>query len=176
MESHCAHIGRQTALKAMLILVIAVMSASPLLAKPQDQPTEIRVQILDSRTHRPLKGRRVQITLSGMDGQWYHDSPMMVGNTGSDGAVIFKLGQPVPPLVGVFVWWTYECSEPEDFSVRSILEDGVVAHWPHIGIKKADKWCTADPQAPEPQKQPGTVIFFVHSMNRFVWTWYDLWA
>jgi hypothetical protein len=40
-----------------------------LLAKPPDQPTEIRVQIMDSRTHRPLKGHKVQIMFSGMDGR-----------------------------------------------------------------------------------------------------------
>lgn len=68
MESRFTRVAHETALKAMLTLVIAVTSASQLLAKPPDQPTEIRVQIMDSRTHRPLKDHKVQITFSGMDG------------------------------------------------------------------------------------------------------------
>jgi hypothetical protein len=175
MGIYFTRVGHEIAHKAMLILVIAVMSTS-VLAKPQNQPTEIRVQIMDSRTHRPLKGRKVQITFSGTDRQFYNNAPRMIGRTGSDGVVVFKVGQPVPPFMGVFVWWAYPCANPETFSARSVLDDGVIAQWSHTGIKKADEWCTADPHAPQLQRQSGTVIFFVHPMNRFVWSWYDLWA
>jgi len=175
MESCFTPVGHETAQKAMLILVIAVMSASQSLAKPSDQPTEIRVQIMDSRTHRPLKGRKVQITFSGMDGQWYRNAPRMIGRTGSDGVVVFEVKQPIPPLMDVLDWWAYPCSRPETYSTQAVLEDGEVAHWPSTGIKKADKWCTADSQAPQPQRQPGKVIFFVHPLNRFQYAWYDTW-
>ena len=175
MESRFTRVAHETALKAMLTLVIAVMSASQLLAKPPDQPTEIRVQIMDSRTHRPLKGHKVQIMFSGMDGQWYHNAPNMIGRTDSDGNVVFEVKQPIPPMMDVVDWWAYPCSNPAVYSTQTVFQDGVVAHWPSTGISKADKWCTSDSQAPLPQKQPGKVIFFVHPLNRFQYAWYDLW-
>jgi hypothetical protein len=168
-------VSREIVQKTMLMVAIAMMSASHALAKPSDQPTEIRVQIMDSRTHRPLKAREVQITFSGMDGEWYHNAPTIKGRTGPDGVVVLEVKPPVPPRMDVFVWWAYPCSIPEDFSTQEVLGDGVVAHWPLTGIKKADKWCTADSQAPQSQRQPGKVIFFIHPMNRFVWAWYDAW-
>ncbi|HVA17586.1 MAG TPA: hypothetical protein VMV59_07730 [Candidatus Dormibacteraeota bacterium] len=99
----------------------------------------------------------------------------MVGRTGADGIVVFDVSQPVPPLVDVFVWWAYPCTSPEIYSTHAVLDDGVVGQWPASGIKKADKWCTASPQAPSPQEQPGKIIFFIHPLNRFVWAWYDTW-
>jgi hypothetical protein len=161
--------------KAMSILAIAMMSGSQPFARTSDQSTEIRVQIVDSRTHRPLKGRRVQITFSGMDGQWYHNAPTMKGRTGSDGVLVLEVKQPVPPRMDVFVWWAYPCSFPEDFSTQEVLKEGMVGHWPPSRFKKAEKWCTADSDAPLPQRRPGEVIFFIHPMNWFVWVWYDTW-
>jgi len=175
METRFAHVSCEIAQKAILTAVSAMMFSSQPLAKPSDQATEIRVQIMDSRTHRPLTGHKVQITFSGMDGQFYHNAPRMVGRTGSDGVVVFDVNQPIPPLMDVFVWWAYPCSRPEVYSTPAVLENGVVARWPPTGVKKADKWCTADPQAPRPQEQPGKVVFLVHPMNRFVWDWYDTW-
>jgi hypothetical protein len=138
-------------------------------------PTEISVQIMDSHDHRPLKHRKVQITFSGMDGQWYSKARNMTEYTRSDGIAVFEVTEPVPPLIGVFVWWAYPCSRPETFSTDSVTKNGVVAQWPLTGIEKADKSCAADPRAPQPERQAGKVIFFVHPMNRFAWAWYDTW-
>ena len=133
------------------------------------------MQIMDSRTHRPLRGRKVQITFSGSDGQFHHNAQSLEGSTDSDGIVIFDVNQPIPPVMNVFVWWAYPCSSPEAYSTLAVLKDGIVARWPLTGIKKSDNWCTANPKAPLPQQQPGKVVFFVHPMNRLAWAWHETW-
>jgi hypothetical protein len=173
MEIHFMRIDNATALKALLILMIAMILASPLPAGQSEQIREIRIQIMDSKTLRPLKSHKVQITFSGTDGQWYHNAPRMIGRTGSDGVVVFEVKLPITPMMDVVDWWAYPCSNPEVYSTQTVFQDGVVAHWRSTGIGKADRWCTADSQAPLPQKQPGKVIFFVHPLNRYAW--YDLW-
>jgi len=139
-----------------------------------DRPTEIRVRIMDSRTRRPLKKRKVQITFSGMDGQWYHEAMIMTGYTGPDGIAVFSVKQPVPPLMDVMDLAAYPCSFPEAFQMEAILENGVVASWPLSGIQKAERWCTPDSGAAEPQKRPGEVVFFVHPLNLWQNFWYTL--
>ena len=89
----------------MSLVGIALMFASQTPARPPDNANKIRVQIMDSRTHGPLKDRKVQITFSNSDGQSYHNAPSMEGRTDSDGIVIFEVNQPIPPVIGVFVWW-----------------------------------------------------------------------
>jgi hypothetical protein len=175
METRFAQVSCEIVRKVVLTAVIATMFSSQLLAKPSEKATEIHVQIVDSRTHRPLKGHKVQITFSGMDGQFYQNAPRMVGRTGSDGEVVFDINQSIPPLMDVLVWWAYPCSNPEVYSTPAVLEDGVVARWSRTGDRKTDEWCTADPQVPRLQEQPGKVVFFAHPMNRFVWAWYDTW-
>ncbi len=128
---------------------------------------------MDSRTHLPLKGRRVQITFSAPDGQFYSKAPYKVGHTGSDGVVTFELDEPIPPYIGVFLRYAYTCSDTGAYSTLSVLDDGILASRRLNGNKQAAKWCAADSNAPQLQKQPGKVIVFVHPMNRFVWSWYD---
>jgi len=176
MEGRFTRVTREKiAHKAMLIVLIAIMGASQPLATSSDQPTEIRIQILDSRTHRPLKGRRVIISFTDMDGQWLRKPPTSKGRTGSDGVVAFEVKWPVPPRMDVFIWWVYPCSGGEDFSTQEVLGGGLVAHWTPSPFKKVERWCTAGSQAPQQYSQPGKLIIFVHPMNRFVWSWYDMW-
>ncbi len=99
----------------------------------------------------------------------------MIGRTGTDGVVVFQVKQPVPPRVDVLDLQAYPCSRPEDFSTKDILERGIVAHVPPSPFKKVAKWCPANSQAPQPQRQPGEVIFFIHPLNRWQYSWYDLW-
>lgn len=157
-----------------LMLIGSVFAPQPF-GNASERMVEIRVQILDSRTHRPLKGRRVQLTFSGMDGQWYAKSLMMVGRTTADGVATFQVRQPLPPLVDVVDLQAYPCSHPEEFSTREILEQGVVAQVLRSQFKKVEKWCAPDPQAPQPQRQLGQVEFFVHPLNRWQYAWYDTW-
>jgi hypothetical protein len=159
--------------RATLSAVVAMTLASQQPVKPPDHATEIRILIMDSRTHLPLKGRRVQITFSGLDGQFYNKAPRKIGRTGSNGVVAFEVNEPVPPFIGVFLWYAYTCSDTGAYSTRSVLDNGVVVRWRLTGQEKADKWCTADSQAPQPQEQPGKIVIFAHPMNRLVWSWYD---
>ena len=139
--------------------------------KPSDSTTEIRLQIMDSRTHGPLKGRKVQITFP--DTFRPHKAAIgKVGRTGSDGVVAFDVDS-AHPSIDVFVWFVFACSDTGEYSTRTVLDDGVVSRWSLSGFKKTDKWCTADSQAPRQQKQPGKLVLLVHPMNRFVWSWYD---
>lgn len=158
---------------ATLTAFVAMTSASQQPVKLPDHATQIRIQVMDSRAHLPLKGRRVQVAFAGPDGQLYNKAPYKVGQTDSDGIVAFDFNEPIPPFIDVFLWYAYRCSDKEVYSTRSILDDGVVATWRLTGNKKADKWCAADSQAPQPQEQPGKVVIFVHPMNRLIWSWYD---
>jgi hypothetical protein len=160
--------------KVILTLAIACASALLTLSTPTEQPTEIHVRIMDSRTHRPLKERKIQITFSGMDGQWYHNAMIMTANTGSDGVAVFLVKQPIPPRLGIVDLEGYPCSRPEDFPTQEILENGVVASWPPSGIQKTDQWCTPGPQAAQPQKRAGEVVFFVHPLNMWQNFWFTL--
>jgi hypothetical protein len=92
----------------------------------------------------------------------------MKGRTGSDGVVVIGVKRPVPPRLSVFIWWVYPCTDVEEFPMQEIVDDGVVAPRTPTPFKKVEKWCTADSQAPQPQIQPGKIIFLVHPMNRFV--------
>lgn len=153
----------------------AVVSAPQVFTKPSDQPTVIRIQIMDSRSHRPLKGRRVIISFTDVDGRWLRKPPTSKGRTGSDGVVSLEVKRPVPPRIGVFIWWVYPCTDQGDFSTQEVLADGLVAHWTSSSFKKVEKWCTAELPAPQPHRQPGKLIIFVHPMNRLVWSWYNTW-
>ena len=155
-----------------IALIAMAISASQVLAQSPDHSNEIRVQVLDSRTHRPLKNHTVQLTFSGMDEKWDANAPTMTSKTGNDGVAVFVLKQPVLPLMIVFIRWTAPCSSSRTYSTKEILEDGVVGAWRTTGPKNADDWCTTDPQAPQAQKQPGTLVLPVHPMNRLVYLWY----
>lgn len=164
----------RSAPKDILIAVMAFTSALLSSAKPPEQAIAIRVRIMDSRTHRPLKRRKVQITFSGMDGRRYFNALVMIGHSGPDGVVVFEVKRPIPPRMEIVDLAGYPCSRPEDFVTREILENGVVAHWPRRGIPKADEWCTPGPQAAQPQQKPGEVVFFVHPLNWWQNFWYTL--
>jgi hypothetical protein len=135
---------------------------------PAQSTTEIRVRILHSKTHRPMKGRKVEIQFSGNDGQWYSNAPHLIGQTGSDGVVVFRAKQPVAPRIDIVDLKGYPCSFPEEFSTQDVLQSGVVANWTIIGkqeTQKADEWCTPDPSAPQLQATPGELVFFVHPLT-----------
>ena len=133
--------------------------------------TEFRVRILDSKTHRPLKGRFVQISFSGMEGKHSNDPFQQVGRTQSNGVAIFRVKEPVPPFVDIVDLNGYTCSEGEVFPTRDVIQNGVVAPlWIPKGmkypnLKKADQWCTPDPEAARPQTSAGEIVFLVHRLS-----------
>jgi hypothetical protein len=156
---------------AFAVLIAGFASTSVSLAAPPQHATEICIRILDSRTHRALGSRKVQIDLSGMDAQSYQ---IMVGRTGPDGMVAFEVKEPVPPVVDIGDLASYPCSQPESFPTHDIMDSGVVARWPPSGFRKADRWCTPNPGVAQPTPKPGEVVFFVHPLNVWENFWYTL--
>jgi hypothetical protein len=130
---------------------------------------EMRVRIMDSRSHRSLKGQKVQVDWWDANGKWH---PLM--GRSADGVVVFRIKQPIPPRIAVQDLWAYNCIR-SDFATQEVLDRGVVAAWPHSGSRKLDKWCTADSDASQPQQKPGEITFFVHRLNRLEYAWYSLW-
>jgi hypothetical protein len=145
-------------------LVAALMIGFTVKALPQSA-TEIRVRILYSKNHHPMKGRRVEIQFSGMDGQWYQNAQHLIGRTQADGMVVFRVKQPVPPRIDIVDLKGYPCSDPEEFSTEEVLQKGIIAHWTLTGVQKADEWCTPDVTATQSQATPGEVVFFVHPLT-----------
>jgi hypothetical protein len=156
---------------AIVAAVFVTMSIPKAPAKPPDRTTEIRIQIMDSRTHAPLKGRKVEITFPDT-ARPNKATAGKTGRTNSDGIVSFDVDS-ADSSIDVFVRFVFTCSRTEEYSTRTVLDDGVVSRWSPSGFKKTDKWCSTDLQAPGLQKQPGKLILLVHPMNRFVWSWYD---
>jgi hypothetical protein len=154
----------------LIVALISTVSGQTGTATPLRE-VEIRVRIMDSRGHRVLEGRKVQVDWWDDNGKWHP----LIGHTAADGVVVFRMKQPIPPRIAVQDFWAYNCAIPREFATQEVLDHGVVAAWPHSGSKKADKWCTADPKAPQPQQRPGEIIFFVHPLNRFEYAWYSLW-
>ncbi len=87
----------------------------------------------------------------------------------------FAVVQPALAYLAVEVQWAYPCESVPSYPTNKVTHDGVMTRWTTDASKKQNKWCTANTQAPEPQKRPGTIVFLVHPTNRFVWAWYDTW-
>lgn len=155
-----------------VLLIMALVTTISGQTRPASSPNgvEIHVQIVDSHSHRPLKGRKVQVDWLDTHGKWHP----LIGHTAADGFVTFPIKEPIPPSIAVQDFWAYNCAT-EVFSTQEVLDHGIVSVWPHTASKKANKWCTADRNAPEPHPTPGEITFFVHPMNRVEYAWYSLW-
>jgi len=164
----------KTSLDFFSIALIATACCLPAAATTPDNPATIRVRVLDSRTHAPLKGRRIQVTLSGMDGQFHHEAITKIGRSGPDGLVVFDLGATVPPRVDVFDLSGYPCSSPEVFPISDILKDGVVAQVQISTYQKVIDWCTPDNGAAKIEQRPGGVGVLTHPLNILQNFWYTL--
>jgi hypothetical protein len=136
--------------------------------------TEIRVLIMDSKAHRPLKGRKVQIGFWRMDGQRYDKWLTLTGKTGADGVVVFEIKQPVPPSIDIVDLTGCPCTFPEEFPTQEILQNGVVGRRPTSGMRKVNQWCNPNPNAAQPQQRPGEVVFFIHPLNAWQNFWFQL--
>jgi hypothetical protein len=146
----------------MLSALFAVLMS--VTALPQST-TEIRVRILHSKSHRAMKGRKIEIQFSGMDSAWYQKAGHLIEPTHADGVVVFRIKQPVPPRIDIVDLKGYPCSFPEEFSTEEIVQKGIIARWSSTGVQKADEWCTPDSNATQPQATPGEVVFFVHPLT-----------
>ncbi len=69
-------------------LLVAPLIALPAAIAPRVQAApllEIRVQVLNARTHRPVKSRDVYLSFSGRKKLWPRNAPTMTSRTGADG-------------------------------------------------------------------------------------------
>lgn len=153
----------------MVVLASTVSGQTGTTTSPNE--VELRVRIVDSRSHRSLKGRKVQVDWWDANGKWHP----LIGHTAADGVVVFRIKQPIPPRISVQDFWAYNCAIPREFATQDVLDRGVVAGWPHSGSKKADKWCIADSNGSQQQRRPGEITIFVHPLNRFEYAWYSVW-
>jgi hypothetical protein len=168
----CEEKKRKPHFSYLLIMVVltSTVSGQTGTATPPNE-VEMRVRIMDSRSHQSLKSRKVQVDWWDANGKWRP----LIGRTAADGVVVFRIKQPIPPRIAMQDFWAYNCAIPREFATQEVLDHGVVAAWPHSAIKKADKWCTADSNASQPQQRPGEITFFVHPLNRLEYAWYSLW-
>ena len=168
----CDEKKRKPHLSCLLLMVVLTSTVSGQTGTPTPpNEVEMRVRIMDSRSHRSLKGRKVQVDWWDANGNWHP----LIGRTAADGVVIFRIKQPIPPRIAVQDFWAYNCAHPREFATQEVLGHGVVAAWPRSGSKKLDDWCTADLNDSQPQRRPGEIAFFVHPLNRFQYAWYSLW-
>jgi hypothetical protein len=162
----------QFPLVAPLLICLVAAIVPQVKAAP---PIEIRLQVLDAQTHRPVKGRPVYISFSAQKGLWPPNSLTMTVHTGADGIATFAVSEPVLSFFRVTVRRTFPCETAPSYRTSDVIHDGVVTHWTLDKSKKQNKWCTANPHVPDLQKRPRTIVFLVHPMNRFAWAWRDTW-
>ncbi|MGO9337165.1 MAG: hypothetical protein ACLPY1_06625 [Terracidiphilus sp.] len=157
------------------IILSAVLWLAPMITRAQSEnPTVLRVRVLDSQTHQPLNGRLLQLTFTNMNGETVSNGLILKGRTGKDGVATFDIAQPIPPRFSIFVWYAVACFRPEDFATQQVIEKGIAsASWHFTGFPKLDKRCTPKPNAAQTVQSPGEVEVYVHPQNRFVWAWED---
>lgn len=120
-------------------------------------PVELRVRILDYKTGQPIRDRRVQLTLSGPDGEWRNNDQKMISKTGADGLAVFRI-KTIPPRVDVVDLADYLCTFPEEFAAEEILHHGVV------GRQIETSFCKPHASS-NPDMHAGEVVFYVHRMS-----------
>jgi hypothetical protein len=121
-------------------------------------PSNIRVRLLNYKTGLPLKGRYVELALSGPDGKSPLHADVMRAETDANGVAGFRFE--VTPLqrVWVIALDDYECAKDVEFATADILQHGIT------GSFVDDIRCK--PHASSlPSPQLGEVVFPVHRLN-----------
>jgi hypothetical protein len=118
-----------------------------------------------------MKRRIVEVQFFGVRGESYTNAPQLVGRTRSDGVVVFRVEEPVPPFIDIVDLKGYQCSNVGMFATVDVLRRGVVSPpWApkgkqSPGLRKVDQFCTPDPSAAQPDATPGEVVFYVHPLT-----------
>lgn len=128
---------------------------------------EIRLRLLNYKTGLPLKGRYVDLVLSGPDGKYPNRAEVVRGKSDSDGVVMFTFKTAPPPRVQVLPLDDYECAAEVEFSTADILQHGIAARFADDSRCKPHASSLPDPK-------PGEVVFPVHRLNLWQRFWRGL--
>ena len=121
-------------------------------------PANIRVRLLNYKTGLPLKGRYVELVLSGPDGKFPLRAEVVRAETDANGVAVFWFDATPPPRVWVVALDDYVCAEHVEFATADILQHG------DAGSYADDSRCKPHPSS-LPNPQPGEVVFPVHRLN-----------
>src|SRR6266436_4137411 len=87
-------------------------------------PVNRRVRLLNYKTGLPLKGRYVELVLSGPDGKFPNRPELMRAETDANGVAEFRF-ETMPPLrVWILPLDDYPCAEQEQFASAEIRQHG----------------------------------------------------
>jgi hypothetical protein len=118
----------------------------------------LRVRLLNYKTGRPLKGRYVELVLSGPDGKFPNRPELMRAETDTNGVAEFRFETMSPPRVWILTLDDYPCAEQEQFATADIHQHG-------IAVSYADDSRCKPHAATLPSPQPGEVLFPVRRLN-----------
>ena len=121
-------------------------------------PSNICVRLLNYKTGLPLKGRYVELALSGSDGKFPLRAEVLRAKTDANGVAGFQFGVSPAQRVWVIALDDYKCAKDAEFATTDILQHGIA------GSFVDDIRCK--PHAFSlPSPQPGEVVFPVHRLN-----------
>jgi hypothetical protein len=121
-------------------------------------PANIRIRLLNYKTGLPLKGRYVELALSGPDGKFPLHANVIRAETDANGVAGFQFGVSPAQRVWVIALDDYECAKDAEFATADILRHGIA------GSFVDDIRCK--PHAFSlPSPRPGEVVFPVHRLS-----------
>jgi hypothetical protein len=123
---------------------------------------EIRVQLLDYRTGRPLKDRYVQLTVPwpNKDSGYHEEYP--TAKTKKDGIAIFHFNGWLPPAGQVVLLDDWECSDLRLFATEEVLRQGLVEKFDADDHPMCRRHLTQLATA-----VPGVIVCYAHRLNFF---------
>ncbi len=153
-------------MRRLLLMAVGllIVGSGVALGQTASAPVNLRVRLLNYKTGRPLKGRYVELALSGPDGKFPNRPELMRAETDANGVAEFRF-ETMPPLrVWVLSLDDYPCAEQVEFATAEIHQHGIAAGYAD------DSRCKPHPTN-LPNPQPGEVLFPAHRLNlwqRFV--------
>ena len=127
---------------------LAYVTLSILLLTVTAVPQDLKIRLVNAKNGAPLRDRIVVAEVN----------PRIETRTSADGTAIIRLPTPTPTsiLIGLENGSIYACG-PGGFSVRRILEDGVVAQ---------HEWCVMETGIAERfAARPGEVVLFARPLH-----------
>jgi hypothetical protein len=121
---------------------------------------EIRVQLLDYKAGRPLKGRYVQLTVPWPNKDWGYHEEYLTAKTKKDGIAIFHFNGWLPPAGQVVLLDDWECGDLRLFATGEVLQQGLVEKFDANGHPLCRQHLTRLAPA-----VPGVIVCYAHRLN-----------